>query len=106
MLVLAGKVGVANAAGANADVVVTEGALKEVGLPTARVALVIDAYDPAYPTPPSCTPTYVRAGATSSSTTTPVRAPDGSPNASFVVPQGSNAPVAINAYGIEVAQAT
>ena len=34
------------------------------------------------------------------------RAPDGSPNASFVVPQGMKAPVAINAYGIEVSQNT
>jgi len=32
------------------------------------------------------------------------RAPDGSPNASFVVPRVIEAPVAINAYGIEVSQ--
>ncbi len=34
------------------------------------------------------------------------RAPDGSPNASFVVPRVIEAPVAINAYGIEVSQNT
>jgi len=107
MLTLAGKVGVTPATEATrSEAVVVEGALKEVVLPTSHVALEIDAYDPAYPTP-TCSPTYVRAGAAPSYTATAlVRRPDGSPNASFVVPQGSRAPVAINAYGIEVAQAT
>jgi hypothetical protein len=107
MLVLAGKVTVTPATeGAGTDHIVTEGALKEVVLPTSRVSLAIDAYDPAYPTPTNCGATYVRAGAQSYTATALVRKQDGSPNASFVVPQGTRAPVAVNAYGIEVAQAT
>jgi hypothetical protein len=107
MLVLAGKVGVTPATETTRiDHVVAEGALKDVVLPTARVSLGIDAYDPAYPTPTNCTATYVRAGAQSYTATAPVRKADGTPNASFVVPQGTRAPVAVNAYGIEVAQAT
>jgi hypothetical protein len=107
MLVLAGKVVVdSGAEAARVDAVVAEGALKEIVLPTSRVALLVDAYDPAYPTPTNCSATYVRAGAQSYPATALVRKQDGSPNASFVVPQGARAPVAINAYGIEVAQAT
>lgn len=107
MLVLAGKVGVGSATEpTRIDSVVTEGTLKEIVLPTSRVSLAVDAYDPAYPTPPTCGATYVRAGAQSYTATAPVRKQDGSPNASFVVPQGTRAPVAVNAYGIEVAQAT
>jgi hypothetical protein len=107
MLVLAGKVTVSPATeAAGTDHIVMEGALKEVVLPTSRVSLAIDAYDPAYPTPTNCGATYVRAGAQSYTATALVRKQDGSPNASFVVPQGTRAPVAVNAYGIEVAQAT
>jgi hypothetical protein len=107
LLALAGRVGVTSAADpTRTDAVVTEGALKELVLPTARVALLVDAYDPAYPTAPSCTPTYVRAGAMSFTATASVRKADGSANASFVVPQGSRAPVTLDAYGIQVAQAT
>ncbi len=107
MLVLAGKVGVDSAAEpTRVDAVVAEGVLKEIVLPTSRVALLVDAYDPAYPTPTSCSATYVRGGAQSYAATALVRKQDGSPNASFVVPQGTRAPVAVNAYGIEVAQAT
>jgi hypothetical protein len=107
MLVLAGKVSVTNPADVpRIDTVVAEGALAEIVLPTSRVALTIDAYDPAYPTPTNCGATYVRAGAQSYTATALVRKQDGSPNASFVVPQGTRAPVAVNAYGIEVAQAT
>jgi hypothetical protein len=106
MLVLAGKFGVTSYAdGVRNDVVVAENALKEVVLPTSKVALLVDAYDPDYPTP-TCAPTYVRAGAQSYTATAPVRKADGSPNASFVVPQGVRAPVVVNAYGIEVSQNT
>ncbi len=107
MLVLAGKFGVtSDADSVKVDAVVAENALKEIVLPTSKVSLLVDAYDPAYPTAPSCTATFVRAGAQVFTANAPVRKPDGSPNASFVVPQGIKAPVAINAYGIEVSQNT
>lgn len=107
MLVLAGKVVVdPGTEGTRTDAIVVEGALKEVVLPTSRVALLVDAYDPAYPTPTNCGATYVRGGVQSYAATAFVRKQDGSPNASFVVPQGTRAPVAVNAYGIEVVQAT
>jgi hypothetical protein len=107
MLVLAGKFGVTSYAdGVKVDAVVAENSLKEVVLPTSKVSLLVDAYDPAYPTPSSCTATFVRAGAPSCTANAPVRKTDGSPNASFVVPQGTKAPVAVNAYGFEVSQTT
>ncbi|HSO40826.1 MAG TPA: hypothetical protein VLT33_50215 [Labilithrix sp.] len=106
MLVLAGKVGVTSYADAvKVDSVVAENALKEIVLPTSKVALLVDAYDPDYPTP-GCQATFVRAGAQGFQTTALVRKADGSPNASFVVPQGVRAPVSLNAYGIEISQNT
>jgi hypothetical protein len=107
MLVLAGKIGITSSADSvRTEAVVAEGALKEVVLPTARVALVVDAYDPAYPTPANCAQPYVRSADTGYTANAAVRKADGSPNASFVVPQGVRAPVSIDAYGIAVAQPT
>ena len=108
MLVLAGKFGVTSYTdGVKVDAVVAENTLKEVVLPTSKVQLQIDAYDPDYPTA-SCggQQPFVRAGAQGFTGQAFVRKADGSPNASFVVPQGIKAPVAVNAYGIEVAQNT
>ena len=48
----------------------------------------------------------MRAGAQGFTANPAAREPDGSPNASLVVAQGIKAPVAINAYGIEVSQNT
>lgn len=105
ILTVAGKVGVtSNNDAIRKDLVLTQGALTEVVLPVSHVALALDAYDAAYPTPTSCAATTVRAGGTTVSV--PVRNADGSPNASFVVPQGVRAPVAVNAYGIDIAQPT
>ncbi len=107
MLVLAGKYGVTSSAdGVKVDAVVAENSLAEIVLPTSKVVLLVDAYDPDYPTAPSCTATYVRAGAQSFTATAFARKPDGSPNPSFVVPQGIKAPVVVNSYGIEVSQNT
>ena len=105
LLALAGKVVVTpNSEATGKDVVITQGALAEVVLPVSHVAIALDAYDASYPTPTNCTPTSVRAGATTASV--PVRNADGSPNAAFVVPQGSRAPVGLNAYGIDLVQPT
>jgi len=107
MLALAGKFGVTSSAdGVKFDAVVAQNTLKDVVLPTSKVALLVDAYDPNYPTTQSCTQTFVRAGARGFTVTAAVRKLDGSPSASFVVPQGIKAPVSINAYGIEVSQHT
>jgi hypothetical protein len=79
------------------DFTLAAGDLKEIVLPTAKVNLALDAYDPAYPTPPQCTPTELIAG--SDPRNASVRNPNGTPNATFVVPAGPKAPVAINTYG-------
>lgn len=105
LLVLAGKVSVISAAGPSTDLTIAENKLEEVVLPTSTVSLLVDAYDPAYPTPPCAAP-YVTGGVRGRSSNDFVRKLDGSPNTTFVVPQGANAPVSINAYGIEVSQAT
>lgn len=104
MLILAGKVGVTPSTEARIDLVVPEGALKEVVLPVSRVEISLDAIDPAYPS--LCPTPFVRAGASGATENAHVRKPDGSPNANFVVPQGSRAPVALNTYGFEIAQPT
>lgn len=107
LLVLAGKIGVTPATeGVAINVVIAENKLEEVVLPTSTLSLLVDAYDPDYPTPPSCQPAYVTAGAQGFAANANVRKPDGSPNASFVVPQGSRAPVYLNAYGLIVTQPT
>ncbi|NOU29760.1 MAG: hypothetical protein HOO96_17785 [Polyangiaceae bacterium] len=107
MLSLAGKVVVAPATETNTlDAIVTEGAIKEVVLPTSRVKVALDEYDAAYPNPASCSAAYVRAGAWGYQSTAFVRNTNGSPNASFVVPQGSRADVAVVVYGFEVKQPT
>jgi hypothetical protein len=106
-LVLAGKIGVTPATeGTPTSVAVAENKLEEVVLPTAKVNLLVDAYDPDYPTPTGCAQTTVIGGAQGYQTSAYVRKADGSPNASFVAPAGSRAPVSINAYGIVVAQTT
>ncbi len=106
-LVLSGKIGVTPATeGVKTDIVVAENKLEEVVLPTSKVNLLVDAYDPDYPTPPGCTATSVMGGAQGYTASSSVRKADGSPNASFVVPTGSRAPVSINAYGIVVSQTT
>ena len=106
MLALAGKVTVNPATEGVAVVnVITEGALKDIVLPTVHVNLSLDSYDPDYPTP-ACQQTFVRAGASGYAVNANVRKADGSPNASFVVPQGTRAPVVINSYGLEVSQPT
>jgi hypothetical protein len=106
MLTLAGKVNVAPATGnAGINAVVAAGALTDLVLPTSRVALLVDAYDATYPTP-ACAQTLVRGGAQGYTATATARNLDGSPNAAFVVPQGPAAPVAVNAFGVEVSQAT
>lgn len=106
LLVLAGKIVVTPATeGVAINVAIAENKLEEVVLPTSTVSLLIDAYDPDYPTP-SCQPTYVTAGAQGFTANANVRKPDGSPNASFVVPQGTRAPVYLNAYGVIVSQPT
>jgi hypothetical protein len=106
MLSLASNVTITPATtGAGINAVVAQGALSDVVLPTSHVSLLVDAYDATYPTP-ACAATLVRAGAQGYATTAPVRNLDGSPNAAFVVPQGPRAPVAVNAFGVEVSQAT
>ncbi len=94
------------------------GQLKEVVLPTSRVRVLLDAYDPAYPTAPAtawtiqrCVAPTLRAGARSewvgsngfdNSTAVNVRNADGSPNGGeWIVPQGRSAPVTLGGYGFE-----
>jgi hypothetical protein len=108
MLVLAGKIGVLSATTQPATQLVTAGALTEVVLPTAHVAVVVDAYDGDYPTPDCGTvsPTHVRGGAMGYTAKAYVRKPNGTANGPFVVPQGDRAPVTLVSYGVELAQAT
>lgn len=105
LLALAGKITVTpNTEATGKDVVITQGALSDVVLPVSHVAITLDAYDASYPTPTNCTSTSVRGGASTASA--PVRNVDGSPNATFVVPQGTRAPVGVNAYGVDLVQPT
>lgn len=107
MLALAGKVVVSPATETTTlDAIVAEGAVKEVVLPTARVKVALDAYDAAYPNPANCSAAYVRAGAWGYQASAYVRNANGTPNASFVVPQGSRADVAVVVYGFETKQPT
>jgi hypothetical protein len=110
MLVLDGTFTVTSAAeGVSVDVVVAEGARKEIVLPVARLSVQVDAYDPAYPTPTwgsGCNQPTVSVGANGFQDSVAVRNADGSPTGTFVVPQGANAPVVLSAYGVEVTQAT
>lgn len=81
---------------------IAQGTLKEVVLPTARLALRVDAVDAAYPTPTSCTPPYVNAGGASSHAGWFVRGPTGEATGPFIVPQGGLAPLTLSAYGIRI----
>jgi hypothetical protein len=86
--------------------VTNSGALTEIVLPTARVDIAVDALDPNYPSPQSCSAPYLYAGGTSSRLQAQfVRKPDSS-GASFVVPQGGTADLELNAYGIRIRKAT
>ncbi len=109
MLSLAGKVVVAPATETQTiDAIVTEGAVKEIVLPTSRVKVALDEYDAAYPNPSTsnCAAASVRAGALGTQVSAFVRNPNGTPNGSFVVPQGSLADVAVVVYGFEVKRPT
>jgi hypothetical protein len=107
LLVLPGKVTLSPATETTKiDAVITEGAVKEIVLPTSRVAIQLDAFDAAYPTPSNCTAPYLRAGASGYTSTEYIRTAAGVPNASFVVPQGTRTDLILNVYGYEWKQAT
>lgn len=105
IFMLEGKVRVLQSADpAPIDFTLSAGDLKEIVLPTTKVNLSIDAYDPAYPTPSQCTPTQLMAG--SEVREALVRSSNGTPNPTFVVPAGPKAPVIVNAYGFKVVSPT
>jgi hypothetical protein len=109
MLVLPGNVTLTSATEVMplGAVAVTEGALKEVIMPISHVAVALDAYDAAYPSPTNCSPPTLIGGAQSFVALATLRNQDGSvPATSFVVPQGRLAPVSVNTYGITTTQPT
>jgi hypothetical protein len=82
---------------------IAEGELKEIVLPTARVSVALDAYDPAFPDASTCAHAELTGGGqvdpfrfgniSFSRDRRNLRAADGTPTAaSYVVPAGPNAP--------------
>ncbi len=88
------------------DLAVAEGEVKEVVLPTARVEILVDAYDPAFPSPPSCAQPTVTAGGQGATDPIDVRRSDSSAQPVQVVPHGDLAPLQISAYGFYVQRPT
>ncbi|MBL8607174.1 MAG: hypothetical protein JNL38_07630, partial [Myxococcales bacterium] len=103
MFVLPGALRVRSTAdGVDRALTIAEGELAEVVLPTARVNVVGDDIDPAYPTVNgSCTAPFVRVGAPNADQTFSVRRADGAFDpTTYVVPQGAAAPATLHTYGI------
>lgn len=87
--------------GAGVMIAVAEGELGEVVLPIARVNVVGDDYDPAYPTFSGCTEPRVLVGAEAHRESFPVRHPDGTVDpTTYVVPQGAGASAVLDTYGV------
>ncbi|MFO0667267.1 MAG: hypothetical protein U0174_25175 [Polyangiaceae bacterium] len=82
------------------DLVLPEGKLTEVVLPTAKLEVQLDAYDAAYPTPTTCAPPYVYGGAPGEQETREVRDQNGVPMTVAIVPHGTRTTVALRSYGI------
>lgn len=84
------------------EIVVPEGKLTELVLPTTRVTVDLDSYDPDYPSPPnygcSSMPSII-VGSGGFQDIAKVRG-DAGPLTNFVVPHGTKATVKLNAYGL------
>lgn len=86
---------------ASTEITAPEGKLTELVLPTTRVSVDLDSYDPDYPSPSNTcgtTPAII-VGSGSSLDTAPVRTSAG-PLKTMVVPHGAKATVKLNAYGV------
>lgn len=107
MFVAPGTIKATNASDlTGSDVTFVEGKLSEVVLPTSKLAVQVDDYDAAYPTPANCQPPYVSAGAPGDQESLPVRDQAGKGFVTAVIPHGARASAVLNSYGIQKTLAT
>lgn len=101
MLVAPGKFKATAAAdGVTTEVTLTEGKLNEVVLPTAKVSVDTDQYDPDYPTSPNCSAAVLIAGAPGETEQAYLRNAAGTGIATQVIPHGARTTAILDTYGV------